>query len=226
MIGYWPLNEASGDTAYDHSGNENHGIINDGNDSTLPGANGPLGQNSYSFDGNNDFVNIGDTSVLNPSNQITVSIWINASQWGDDWNLIVDKYDGAHSYNFQASSEGGNGLNGTLNVGGTTYNVSIVSDMTEYLNNWHMISMTYSGEKIKTFWDGKLQNATSVSGQIYQSSADLGIANRPGDIQTRYAYGGKISELRLYDRPLTKSEVQYLYQVGNRGLHTTNKKTS
>ena len=151
LIGYWPFNESSGSTAYDYSGNSHHGTIYDGSDSTVPGANGILGQNAYNFDGNNDYISIGDTPILNPSSDMTVSIWIRASEWGDDWNLILDKYDGTQSYNFQASSEGGNGLNETLNVEGTTYNVSIVSDMSEYLNEWHLISMTYDGAKIKTF---------------------------------------------------------------------------
>jgi len=46
------------------------------------------------------------------------------------------------------------------------------------------------------------------------------------DSGSTYYFSGKIAQARIYNRPLTHSEVQYLYSVGQRGYHTTSKKSS
>ena len=48
LVGWWPLNEYSGSTAYDLSGNDNHGSLNSG---VTQGVAGKGGLTSYSFDG-------------------------------------------------------------------------------------------------------------------------------------------------------------------------------
>ena len=57
-MGIWLLDEGSGDTAYDSSGNDHHGTINGAQwvDGKFGGA--------LSFDGQDDFVDCGNTELL------------------------------------------------------------------------------------------------------------------------------------------------------------------
>jgi len=83
LAGYWDFNEGSGDTIYDISGNENHGIINGGLTYTtdVPENNCDVNTDiqtveeeqdySISFDGVDDFIDIGLPNGFDPSGSHT-----------------------------------------------------------------------------------------------------------------------------------------------------------
>jgi hypothetical protein len=56
LVGYWPLQEDSGGTAFDFSGVGNHLAVN----GAAPGRAGLLGTTAYSFDGSGDIVSTTD----------------------------------------------------------------------------------------------------------------------------------------------------------------------
>ena len=220
LIGYWPLNEDSGDTAYDHSGNENHGTINDGGDNTVPGANGPLGQTAYSFDGSNDYISIGDRKETDGFNSLTISAWILLKS---NESTIVGKdkgSGGSRQYKFAVHSG---------KIRHELYYSNGNSDLYDrgdvQTDVWQLVTLVFTGNRIKGFIQGeKVLDSSAAGSQIRNGSANLEIGRR---ISNNHDYfDGKISEVRIYNRPLTKSEIQYLYNVGKRGLQTTSKKTS
>ena len=88
LVGWWPLNEDSGNTAYDLSGNGNHGSLNGG---ITQGVVGKGGLTSYSFDGNDDYVDVGD-SAFNLSEAISLSVWIKPDSLGQQ--AIISKTQG------------------------------------------------------------------------------------------------------------------------------------
>ena len=65
-MGIWLLDEGSGDTAYDTSGNDNHGTING-----AAWADGKFG-GALSFDGEDDFVDCGNSELL----RISTGQWL------------------------------------------------------------------------------------------------------------------------------------------------------
>jgi hypothetical protein len=219
LVGYWPLNESSGSTAYDHSGNENHGSINDGGDSTVPGATGVLDQNAYSFDGSNDYVDNGGSSFFDLGAPFTLAgwIWIDSSHPDlseDEWNLL-GKYDGSDGWIFRH-------WHGGLELwySGNPYTSQNYTPQREKWINWAVI---HNGSKIEYFIDGKKFDSVSVSTASASSSQTLKIGQRGDDI---YYSNGKIAEARIYDHALTPREVQYLYRVGKRGRQVTSVKKS
>jgi len=223
LIGYWPLNESSGATEpKDHSGNENHGTINDGNDSTLPGANGPLGQNAYEFDGKNDYVNIGEPSAYSTSslgNSVSVSGWFYPeSNQGDVFGHASDSNNDNVRIFWDSSNNSWASYVDADNSNVVTWNDS------PSLDSWNHVVLVYDGSNQIQFLNGKVTYNSSNSGTLSSASGSLWtVGSRGGDSSFLQ---GKISEVRIYDRPLTMSEVQYLYNVGQRGQHVTSKKTS
>ena len=73
LVGYWPFDG----NASDMSGNENHGTVNG---ATL-GADrfGMVGQ-TYSFDGVDDFIDVGNHIVLNLPSSLSISLWVRNPQ--------------------------------------------------------------------------------------------------------------------------------------------------
>ena len=86
LVGYWKFNSGNGDVLYDHSGNQNHGTINEATwEELISGCIDPLANNynseasfedgsctyqdngNYylSFDGTDDYINLGRPSDLN-----------------------------------------------------------------------------------------------------------------------------------------------------------------
>ena len=78
MVGYWPLDNGTGTTAYDHSGNENHGTLY--NEPTwVDGINGK----ALEFDGSNDYVKMTGVDVDTAGGaKNTVDFWM---YWDGNW---------------------------------------------------------------------------------------------------------------------------------------------
>ena len=73
--------------------------------------------------------------------------------------------------------------------------------------------MTYDGSKVRSYVNGALDSHHSLSGNIKSSSDNVYIGNVNGG-QNRH-FLGKIDELRIYDRALSASDVQALYNLEN-----------
>jgi hypothetical protein len=220
LVGYWPLNESSGSTAYDHSGNENHGAINDGGDSTVPGATGILGQNAYSFDGSNDYVDTGNK--FDQFSEISVSVWVLHDSLGtlDDIRSFVANHDDNTGIFMQTDGSGG------IRIGvGDGSNWNYVDSGEKGSNTWYHCVLAYDGSEVKAYIDGVKYGSTST-GYSTSSVSNVRIGRGgPWGSGSQY-WPGKISEVRIYNHALTPQEVQYLYQVGKRGRQVTSSRSS
>lgn len=221
LVGYWPLNESSGSKAYDHSGRGNHGAVNDGGDSTVLGAPGILEQNAYSFDGSNDYVDLGVSSSLTTDLEqgFTFSVWINTGSTSDQ--RILDNDYSQNSFYFML-------LEGklTLAINDSSWQ-QVQSSSNPADGSWHHVVGRFNGSEIEIYIDGMIEGGKSgVSASFFQNSVHIGVKGQDLPDSYTQAFNGKMSELRVYDRPLTGREIQYLYSVGKRGLQTTSKKSS
>ena len=218
LIGYWPLNEASGSKAYDHSGNENHGTVN----GATQGTTGLLGDTAYSFDGSEDYVEMEDKAYLRPSS-FSVSAWFKTSGISG-WSAIFGKeyWNNNEGWTVYMGAEG----NGYIKFKGPQFSALTTSE--EYDDsNWHHVTVVYNGSTARIFIDGSKKSEGSRN--FNHSDISLTVGSRhsnDGTTRGHDSWNGKLSETRIYDRPLTKSEIQYIYSVGSRGLQTTSKKTS
>ena len=70
---------------------------------------------------------------------------------------------------------------------------------------------TYDGAVANVYVDGVLRNSHEYSGPMYVSPSDLEIGRDPSN-PSRF-FDGLIDEVRIYDRALTASEVERLYDA-------------
>ncbi|VAW16659.1 hypothetical protein MNBD_BACTEROID01-256, partial [hydrothermal vent metagenome] len=181
------------------------------------GVSGIIG-NAFNFNGVNNYVKIPDNSSLKP-NTVSISAWVNVGSFNSDWGSIVvstrsDSWAG-QAFCMYAHDNGGysNGFafyirrtsGDPIYLSASTYNCTI--------NTWYHLTGTFDGSYIRLYVDGVLVDEEAFSGAPdYQWSAyvAMGFLNDSGGY-----FDGTIDNVRIYNRALSESEVQALYNEPN-----------
>ncbi|MFC1636580.1 C25 family cysteine peptidase, partial [Planctomycetota bacterium] len=197
LVGWWKFDEMSGSTTVDSSGNGNHG--------TLVGAPewvaGVTGGALY-FDGSGDYVDCGNGSTLNITEEITVACSFKVDEFDKMWQTIIAK--GDDSYRISRLSEGdelhwcGEGL--------TVWRIDGTSNVND--EQWHHVAGVYDGAMMYLYVDGILDRSLHSSGQINTSTYNLFIGEN-SENTSRY-FDGLIDDVRIYNTALTGEEVNSL----------------
>ena len=230
LVGYWPLDEDSGNTATDYSDENKDGSLISGSarnsgdsvSSTTVGNNGVVGASSYEFDVDG-YVDVNTFSV-DGSNKATISGWINSnytSNWNGPFGFEGDA-DNNYGFFFRYND---NNDSFELNLNGSqTLEYNNISEI--YDGNWHLVTGVFDEGEMIIFLDGKKVISKSVSDTAVSTNQEFYIGRYYWEhADDHWGFEGRIQEVRVYDHALTKQEVQYLYQVGSRGLHVSDKRT-
>lgn len=203
LVGHWTMNDedTSGGTIYDKSAYNNHGTIN----GASPGQAGIVGQ-SFNFDGNDDYI---VTNYLGPydTNTFAISAWFKINlTTSADYSTIVDNYDGSYPQVSIQYNENGNGLDFRLHDGNESI---IISAGTQSGGVWiHGVLVRDKNEAI-IYVNGKEEGRNSnASLNTNLQNSNIQIGERPDG---NGSMDGQIADVRLYDRALSESEVNQLY---------------
>jgi len=208
LVGYWNFDESSGTIAYDSSGNNNHGTLN----------NGPIWvdgkfEKALSFDGVDDYVQISQSSSLDVTSQVTVEAWVYPRAYVDsngDNSHIVSRcaIDGGAIYVLQNYSPTSTKAGYAVNP--LPYHHASSADLPLYA--WTYLAMTYDGADVKLYVNGQFDSSYAQSGSIETTSNWLAIGCKPtgpyGGTGTYAYFNGMIDEVRIYNRALSQQEIQ------------------
>ena len=204
------MNEGSGTYTYDGSGNQNHGTISG---ATWDTANtdiaqvGLVRQNSpMVFDGSDDYVDCGTSSILNPS-VISVSMWVKANTLSN-WGYLInrgDDFNGAYRLEIGAS-------NIYANFGNGSSGSSINKAHGISTGSWHHLAWTYDGSTATVYVDGVSKGTESISITMESASHNttIGKSNPSGGDY----FDGLINEVAIWDEALDADAVTALYNSG------------
>ncbi len=224
LVGYWSFNGAdmdwSSNTAYDRSGTSpaNNGTITNMSRVSSP-VEGISGQ-ALSFDGVDDYVDIASQDALN-SYPITVSFWLKTN---DANGGIVNKYfsGSANGWNIFASD---NNLCAWYFKSGAAYvwdGTGCSLSSAGYNNNsWHHIIFVVDSAGGRLYMDGTQKSTFGWTGTAGATNTSQNVSiglypdGGPGYIN------GLIDETRVYNRALSVSEIQELYNSGAKRLKNT-----
>jgi hypothetical protein len=221
LVSWWP---ADGD-ALDYQ---------DSNSGTLQGgatfSSGKVGQ-AFSLDGNDGRVDVADNPVLNPgTGSFTVDAWVFKTRLQNDMAVapVVAKHVGdfRDGYLLRAG-EGGTGVPTTDEIGAVAGDangnrVDLETGVNISLNTWTHLAMTFDGstKTLNVYKDGVLIGSGSnplvgsidPSGELFR----IGSYNRITLSRTE-TFPGEIDEVEYFDRALSQSEVQSIFNAGSAG---------
>ena len=196
--------------ADDSSGNRNHGTEY-GGVSYVDGVIGKAG----SFDGVDDWIKSSSSDFSNST--ITTSVWVYKTEWTK--GVVLAKID----------KVGANGDNYGTSVSVSTGEIVVRTESSkngddfyaryeeQEINQWINIIQVLSNKEIMIYINGELVDKTSLASNFipYTGNAPLQIGGSPlrTDGGTSY-YKGLMDELRIYNRTLSESEIQELYNLG------------
>jgi prepilin-type N-terminal cleavage/methylation domain-containing protein len=210
LVGYWSFDEGTGTIAYDYSGNGNNGTLYNFNWTATSGwTRGKVGY-ALNFDGNNDYVEIPDSSSLRLATSVTIALWFKMADYppppppgGYDWYNFINKGRYTDSYGLMY-----------YRGGSFTFYLKPLSTVsftfTPSLNRWYFIVCTWDGNNAKIFLDGDSKISTTITGSLNTYTYPIRISLDTGN---QYPFNGTIDEVRVYNRALSDQEIQALYNA-------------
>ncbi len=210
LAGRWKMDETSGVTTYDSSGNGRTGTLTNMDPATdwVAGKSG----NALDFDGTNDFVNVPYDASLSLNSKVSAAAWINKdTQTGYDC-LIANGSSTSNKDNYWFGTSGdeiyfGYSYSGTWHEA-TTSNVNLPA------NTWVHIAFTYddTSDQVVFYKDGSPVSTQTITGNLNQSTNTGAVTI--GKSRFGEYFDGTIDDIRLYNRVLTPAEVLAIYQKG------------
>jgi len=218
------------DNANDSSGNGNDGTEY-GGVSYVDGVIGKAG----SFD--DSYILVNNSDSLKFINSFSVSFWFNTQS-----NIGMDGYGSEIAYGSQTIiAKSGDRKGFTIKTSvkeasnlqypymfngkccsdyGYSLKLNYDEESKKYISNglsmneWHIMSYIYKNNIMKVYVDGILENTSEENkfyiNEINTERLQIGIS----ESASWYPYHGLIDDLRIYDRALSETEIEELYQLG------------
>jgi len=155
---------------------------------------------ALSFDGVNDYVDLGNNAAFDITEQITLSAWVNTNDTGNgQHNPYVGKGDQTYAIKHASS----NTIEFFIfDAGWYTANVRVDNS---FNGEWHHVLGTYDGSELKTYVDGVLGATVAHQGTIEVQTHNLTIAMNSQE--TDRFYDGVIDEVKIYNRALSRDGI-------------------
>ena len=228
-VGHWKFDECQGTTANDSSGNGNHGTITIG--ATVPqttagtcstpvdgtGAwyNGKTGKYNYSmsFDGVDDYINIGSKAMLNSLGDpaMSISAWVKTNinsgtqviaGRGNEWRL--EKVNNSYIFEHRNSS-----------------NNIVYPQVSNTSTDWVYLVGTYDKNVgyARLYVNGILvdSEAQTLGTRLTQTENQIGnnYAWHGDGTYNDYWFNGQIDDVRIYNYALTANQVKNIMNQGS-----------
>jgi Concanavalin A-like lectin/glucanases superfamily/VHL beta domain len=207
LVGWWP-------------GDGNSTDIVGGNSGTMVGgatfAPGEVAQ-AFRVTGGS-YVDVADAPALNPTTAITIDAWVRANSFGTTSSIVkkAGGTDGQQPNGYALEMLGGTQFSFRVYVNGAWQAVS--TDSSFSLNTWYLIAGTYDGSQIQLYVNGVSAGSLTVAGTIVPSNNHLNFGRDPSNpLDTTRFWDGQIDEVEIFNRALSASEIQSIYNAGSAG---------
>ena len=213
VVSWWPAGGNADDVI---SGN--HGTAYN----TTSYGSGKVGQ-AFTLEAGDGHIRVANHPSLRLTNAITVEAWINPNNVSG-YGQIVDKWDALVGYeqrSFTTYLNPGGQIAWAICATGTdaiwTY---IISTNAAPVDTWTHIAATYDGTNLKIYLNGTMEAEGYFTNKIFPGTNDFAIGavvggTLAGDFISPFP--GSIDEPAIYNRALSASEIQTIYNAGAAG---------
>ncbi len=200
LLAYYPFSGS----ADDFSGNGNHGIVHG---AALAAGMSGLPDTAYAFDGMDDYIST-PASITNNLLQGTVFANVKIDSINVVSPILSQGGPGEPTAFYLAVDTPGvpGNQDPVLHMGTSLY---LYSGSTVSLDEWTSLAATWDGASWKIFIDGSMEAELATSSSPLNTSSELKIGRHYHGLGP-FFFDGIMDEVRIYDRPLSQSEIESL----------------
>ncbi|MCR4330073.1 MAG: DUF2341 domain-containing protein [Candidatus Roizmanbacteria bacterium] len=207
-IAEWKMDEATGGTANDSSGNGNTGTWNG---SGTRWTNGKIGKAGTFQRSNLDYISAGTNNIPSGSSARTFEGWINPLNNGGV--LVGTNAASGQKYYLQMGNVSGTWYLFTDGVNGAN-NITLTGSEIPPLSQWSHIAFTLDGSNgWKYYLNGTYIKGGTFSVSINTSTPTSTYIGNRSDV-SGYSFDGKIDQVRIYNYARTPAQVAWDYNKG------------
>ena len=207
LVAWYPFDG----NASDMSGNGNHGTVNG---ATLSTDRHGQANKAYSFDGVDDYIDMGDEPEFDGRNSLTISIWVSVSTKGfgsgSDMRPILSKWYSSGSTTLPSRNAYFiNARESSIVFQLSSDSANTFSESSDYsLNKWYHATFVFDQGNVGLHFNGTLENSENVEfSSIGDSSENLLVGNWYQTYNSSYkTFHGSIDDIRIYDRALSQKK--------------------
>lgn len=174
-VGLWHLNEGSGTTAKDSSGNGNNGTI-----TAAAYVDTILGK-GLSLDGSSKYITVPNSAPLNPASAITLEIILKSKAVQTGIAIAKGSEVQYRLYKADITDKLAFNLTTSVNAYGLIGNTALG------VGRWRYVAATYDGANMRLFLDGVSDGSASASGTIVTTTNGLCFGVQPFPSNAYYA---------------------------------------
>jgi hypothetical protein len=202
LVAFWKMDEGSGTTLIDHSGNGNNAKRSSSSNWTW--ITGKLGKALLLNKSIVQYGAVPHNSTINISGQITISAWIRPA---DKLGRQIISKGGTNGYELLTRSSGKVEFRFNRESNGSTYSLLSNKSYPSDGKTWLHVTATFDGKKSVIYFNGVQDiSKTYTATTIKTNTSEIQIGARKGSNQ----WSGALDEIRLYNRALTATEVSKL----------------
>lgn len=200
LIGWWKLDESSGNVMSDAIGNDIGIATNMASDNI--GLAGKI-NNAIDLDGVDDYVETINYNIV--ESNFSISTWIKCRNVGPRQPFLEEDLASGKGFMVELNGSTVRFWNGYTQLSGS---IGLSSDI------WYLIVVTFDGTNRYLYINDVLDNSVATTfGTTSSENLNIGLGewNSGGD---EFYFGGIMDDVRVYNKALSLSEVEALYAQG------------
>ena len=236
MVAWWRADGSATDVVGGHDGTLMGGVTFTPIPCATSATKGGMVGQAFSFDGTSGYVLIPNHAALDPPDAISVDAWVYPTRVNGGFGSIITKYNSTLPCCNNASWELGVRESGQVSwfvvdartVPGSYISQSVLTDARLTLNAWSHVAATFdtATQEIAVYINGQRVHASCYPGwecgpvtSIMQSTADvmIGAETFQHNPPIGFFWSGRIDEVEVFNRALSASEIQALFNARSAG---------
>lgn len=222
LAAHWKLNEPSGTTIVDSTGNGYTGTA----DSAVTSVSAPLGHGITFVGGTPDFIEVATAPSVDLP--LSMSVWVRFSDTAASAYIIGQ---------FDASGGAGDARSVALEIFNNSPRMVTKPAALVHTNPnagvtivdgiWHLIVGVWTSATLRDIYVDGVFKATDSTDKGFSALIDSATIGRRGGGDDDKPFTGDLSDMRIYSGALSANDVATLYRAGTTGLrdrHSTRKK--
>ncbi len=221
-LGHWTFDEGSGSSAADSSGNGYTGNLLNGPTWTNGAVNGAL-----ALDGVNDYVDVGSANGLDDIPVKTIAGWVKRKDLSRSQQIMMKGYTGGQGgWEFYVRPNNGGASSNRIGYAhqwdGSTWSSALWYGSTnlDQADTWYHVAIVYDASATNNaptiYLNGTAETVTVENPAVGNEATDAANNLTIGGVSGETAHAD-LDDVRIYNRALTATEIQQLYNLGQPG---------